>query len=115
MAELVQVCNTLTVTEGKEKVSLYQMLKRNAKKQLTSVQIYPEDIYDGYIFWPEAIKYLLRTYATSGAIREAIIDFRDTNQLDDEEERKFLVRLSTASEICRKVNSSDEKTTMYVE
>lgn len=76
---------------------------------------YSEDIYDGVTCWPEAVRYLLRTYSTSGTIRDEILYFRDTQQNEEEDKRKYSVRLLTAAARCVNVHSSEENTTMFVD
>lgn len=65
--------------------------------------------------WPEAIQYLLRTYATSGAIHAAIVALSDTRKKSDEHERVYGTRLTTAASRFGNVHSSDDKITLYVD
>lgn len=57
----------------------------------------------------------MRTYDTSGAIREAIITLRDIHQNIDEDERSYAARISTAAERCGNFHLADEKITLYVD
>ena len=65
--------------------------------------------------WPEAVQYLLRSYATSSAIRGAILDLRDTRQRPGETETGFRTRLNTAFYRSGNVHTSEEKATMFVD
>lgn len=76
---------------------------------------YCEEIDNGGACWPEAIKYQIRTNYTAGTTTEEIMSLGYTNKSDDEEERNYSVRLSTASVICRNVHYSDKNNTMYVD
>lgn len=48
------------------------------------------------------------TYAASGYIREAILTLGDTHQKNDEDEKSYAARLSTAAERCGNFHSADE-------
>lgn len=115
LAEFVRECNTLSISEGQAYVALPYLLKGSAKEQFLAARTIDEEDDGGVTCWPEAVQYLLRTYATSNAIRDAILALRDTRQREDEGERVYAARLSKAAARCGNVHSSEEKTTMYVD
>lgn len=64
-----------------------------------------EQNHDGVTFWPKAVKFLLRTYETSGEIREAIIKLKDTRPNDIDDKNKYVTQLSKVPERCGIVHS----------
>lgn len=65
--------------------------------------------------WPEAVQYLLRSYATSNAIRAAILALRDIAQRPLEDEEEYSSRLNKAAIRCGNVHSTDEKITLFID
>lgn len=90
-------------------------LSKLPKKQFTAVKSAHSDSDGSVTCWPEAVHYLLRTYATSGAIREAVLTLNDDHQKRDEDERPYEARLSTAAERCVNFHSADKKITSFVD
>ena len=68
----------------------------------------------GVTCWPEAVLYLIRSYATSTAIREAIISLRDIHQKPTESEMEYSARLNQAELRCGNVHPIAEKITMFI-
>ncbi len=64
--------------------------------------------------WPEAVQYLLTTYATPTAMREAILKAESLRQQANEDELAFSARLNTAIHRCGNVFSESRKITMFV-
>lgn len=83
-AEQIRKCKFLSVTEGLELISLSYMLNRDTKEKLNSVLSTSEKNEYGIECWPEAVQYLLRTYETTGEIRESILKFLDSRQRDED-------------------------------
>ena len=69
----------------------------------------------GVTCWPEAVQYMLRTYATPTAMREALETLRDVRQENTETEEDYRKRLNVAIHRCGNVHSEDEKMTLYVD
>lgn len=65
-------------------MALPYLLKSTAKDQSIAARTVNEEDKWRITCWPESIQYLLRMYATSGAIREAILALRNTAQLEEE-------------------------------
>ena len=63
----------------------------------------------------EAVQYLLRTYATPGAIRRATSDLRTIRQFPDEDESAYAARINEAAYRCGKIHLEDEKMTFFVD
>ena len=61
----------------------------------------------GVTCWPEAVNYLLRSFATSNAISEAVRALREIRQRPNETETSFAKRLNEAHIQCGKVQSAD--------
>ena len=64
---------------------------------------------------PEAIQYLLRTYATAAAMREALESLRNIRQTSTEAEEDYRKRLNDAIFRCGNIHEEDEKMTYYVD
>ena len=61
----------------------------------------------GVTCWPEAVNYLLRSFATSNAISEAVQSLQEIRQVPHETETAFAKRLNEAHIRCGKVHSAD--------
>ena len=82
--KLVEEADTLRVSEAHAFLILPKVLTGRADRQIRSVRNGPRS---GCVTcWPEAVNYLLRTYATAAAIRNACNDFRNIRQQVREEE-----------------------------
>ena len=64
--------------------------------------------------WPEAIQYLLTTYATLSAIREATQAVMVLNQNHGEDEEAFSARLCNALQGCGNVYDDSQKMNFFV-
>ena len=65
--------------------------------------------------WPEAVQYLLRSYRTASAIREANRSLRETKQLPGEDELSYNTRLTKAILRCGSVHSAEAKKDLFVD
>ena len=65
--------------------------------------------------WPEAVQWLLRSFATDEAIRQAVLALREVQQRPSEDEMEFEIRLTDASNRCGNVYSMEEQMTMFIE
>ena len=68
----------------------------------------------GVTCWPEAVQYLIRLYAKSTAIREAIVSLREIRQKPTESEMEYSARLNQAELRCGNVHPLAEKITMFI-
>lgn len=69
----------------------------------------------GVSCWPEAVQYLLRSYAQSTYISRAINDLRSIKQEPGEDEQKYSKRINDGVSRCRSVHSPEEVITMYTD
>ena len=69
----------------------------------------------GITAWTEAVQYLLRTFATPGAIRRATEDLRTIRQLPDEEESEYAAIINDAAYRCGNIHLEDHKMTFFVD
>ena len=65
--------------------------------------------------WPEAVQWLLRSFATDEAIRQAVLAMREVQQRLSEDEMEFYIRLTDASNRCGNVYSMETQMTMFIE
>ena len=69
----------------------------------------------GVTCWPGAVQYLLRSYTTASAIREANRSLRETKQLPEEDELSYNTRLTKAILRCGSVHSAEAKKDLFVD
>ncbi|CAN8070507.1 unnamed protein product [Agarophyton chilense] len=111
----VAEADTLEMSEPQAFLSLPHFLKGFALEQYRSVCGSLTADEGGVTSWPEAVQYLLRSYSTSNAIRQAILDLRDVTQKPEKGEAKYNSRLNKASVRCGNVHSTEDKTTLYID
>lgn len=114
LPEFVSEYDTLELSERQAFSALPQCLRGSAKEQFEAVRTIASSGDGGVTTFPEAVQYSLRTYATSGAILEAKLKLRDTRKRENELERTYSTRITTAASSCDNVQSSDEKITLLV-
>lgn len=115
LSRFVVEANTLRISEAQAFVALPHFLRKLALEQYRAVSGSLNADEGGVTSWPEAVQYLLRSYATSNAIRGAILDLRDVTQKDRETEVEYSSRLNNAAIRCGNVHSMDDKMTLYVD
>lgn len=69
----------------------------------------------GVTCWPEAVKYLVRTYGTPSAMREDLYDIRTIEQQDNELKESYRKRFNNAFHRCCNEHCEEEKITIYME
>ena len=79
---MVEQCDTLGMGETQAFMNLPRFLIENARTQYRTMQSGSRS--SGVTCWPEGVQYLLRTYATPVAIRNATAEFRNVRQTPDE-------------------------------
>lgn len=65
------------------------LLNETGKEQFNAVWKISDQDGSKVTCWPESVKCPLRTYDISEAMRESIVELRDTPQHDKEEERTY--------------------------
>ena len=114
LSKYCEEADTLEMTEAQAYVVLPYLLKGSAKEQFNAVKgTLAGD--GGVTNWPEAVQYLLRTYATNSAIREAILALRDTKPRDGETETAFDARLNKAFHRCGNVHSREDRIAYFID
>ena len=69
----------------------------------------------GVTCWPEAVQYLLRSYAAANHIRAAVLALRDVRQHPTGDEQKYSGRLAKAEIRCGNIHTQDEKKTLFID
>ena len=113
LARFTEECDTLGMSEGQAFMALPKFLSKTASTQYRARQHGGSS--GGITCWPEAVQYLLRTYATPSAIRKATSDLRSVQQLENEDESAYAARVSEAAYRCGNVLTEDEKMTIFVD
>ena len=95
-----------------------QLLTRQSSHGTTDQFQTVKDAYaaseGGVNCWPEAVQYLIRSYAKSTAIREAIISLRDIRQKPTESGMEYSARLNQAELRCGNFHPIAEKIAMFI-
>ena len=112
LMKFVEEADTLRVSEAHAFLILPKVITGRADRQLRSVRNGSRS--GGVTCWPEAVNYLLRTYATAAAIRNACNDFRNIRQQVREEEVDYSGRLNDAAHRCGNVFDEIEKMSVFV-
>ena len=115
LAKLVQEFDTQEMNEGQAIRLLPEFLSGIALRQYTSVSQTAGAHHGKVSVWPEAVQWLLRSFATDEAIRQAVLALREVQQRPSEDEMEFYIRLKDASNRCGNVYSMEEQMTMFIE
>ena len=115
LAKFVEEAELLHMTEAQAFLALPKLLLGFAKEQYDSVRGSADASEGGVSCWPEAVQYLLRSYATSSAINAAITALRAVTQTAQESERDFSSRLSLAFARCGNAHPSSEKIQFFLD
>lgn len=115
LRRFVEEANTNNMNEAQAYLALPKLLSGFALDQYLAVKDTSSPRDGGVTNWPEAVQYLLRAYATSNRIQEAILRMRDTRQQPQEDEETYSTRLNNAVRRCGNVHSSEERMTMFVD
>jgi len=113
LGRLTEECDTLKMSEGQAFIALPHFLKGRAETQYRASANNSRN--GGVSCWPEAVQYLLRTYATPAAIRKSTKEFNSVTQDWDEDESTYASRVNEAAYRCGNVHTEDEKMTKFVD
>lgn len=113
LACFVREANILEMSEAQAYLALPQFLQGFALSQFEAVRDSSAGGDGGVRCWPEAVQYLLRSYATSNEIQRAMMDLRNVTQNPGEDERDYSTRLEDACRRVGNVHSLHEKCTMF--
>ena len=110
----VTECETNYMKESQALVAVKYFLHGQVRTQFDAARkIRSKD--GGVSYWPEAVQYLLRTYATNDAISGALLDLRDTRQKPNESEIDYSARLLDAEYRCGNVHDAEERMTLFID
>lgn len=115
LTRFVEEADTLGMTEAQAYLCLPYFLTDQASRQYRAARNATRSFTGGISCWPEAVQYVLRTYATPAAIREAVTALRGISQRADENELDFSARLNTAAYRCGNVHTDSDKMTLFVD
>lgn len=105
----------IRMTEGQAYTALPFFLRGQAEDQFNAVSGSARAAEGGITCWPEAVQFLLRSYATNTNTHEAILALRHTQQKPGETETDYSARLLNAFKRCGNVYSGEEKITMFID
>ena len=98
LTRFVEEADTLEMTEAQALVALPKFMSGSAELQFRASRNGARS--GGITAFPEAVQYLLRTYATPSVLREAVNAVQDIRQQPNEDEVGYSVRLNTACDRC---------------
>ena len=105
LASFTEEFDILGMTEGQAFMELPKFL---AKTAATQYRVRQHGEHAGRIpAWPEAVQYLLRNYATPGAIRRATSDLRTIRQFPDEDKSAYAAIINEAAYRCCNTHHED--------
>ena len=106
--------NTLKMSGTQAYVPLSYFLKGFAQDQFQNFRDAYAASEGDVTCWPEAVQYLIRSYATSTTSRESIITLRAIRQKQTESEMEYSERLNQAELRCGNVHPIAEKINMFI-
>ena len=112
LSRLVEEADTNGMSEGQLIVCLPHLLTKTAAHQYRAASNSSRS--SGVRYWPEAVQYLLRTYATETAIREALDQLDRIRQSPTEDEHAFAARVNEAIYRCGNVHEEVEKISFFI-
>ena len=115
LAKLVQEFNTQEMNNGQGIRLLPEFPGGISPRQYTYVSQTVGSHHWKISVWPEAVKWLLRSFATDEAIRQAVLALREVQQRPSEDEMEFYICLTDAGNCCGNVYSIEEQMKMFIE
>ena len=112
LTRVVEEADTLGMSEGQLIVCLPHLLTKKAAQHFRSASSHSRS--GGLVCWPDAVQYLLRTYATEQAIRESVEHLENLLQATNEDENAFASRVGVAAYRCGNVHTEVEKIAIFV-
>ena len=102
------------MSEDQAYIAFPFLLKGEAKSHYEAVMDTTSEGEGGVTCWPEAVQYLLRSYATANHIRTAVLALRDVRQHPTEDEQSYSGRLEKAEVRCGNIHTKDEKKNLFI-
>lgn len=112
LIRLTEELDALAATEAQALIILPTYLKGDCRKLYLTARRGGSGAIRS---WPEAVQWLLRTYATPAALREAVKAFRSLEQKPEEEETDYGNRVLLASHRCGDVFTDAEQMSAFVD
>lgn len=112
LTRFVEEADTIGMTEAQALVALPKFMMEPAESQFRASRNGARS--GGITAFPEAVQYLLRTYATPSVLREAVNAVYDIRQQPNENEMEYSVRLNTACGRCGNAFEEPRKMTFFV-
>ena len=111
------VCEAEQVAMSEEQayIALPFFLKGAAKSHFDSAMGTTSEGEGGVTCWPEAMQFLLRSFATANNIRAAVLALRDVRQHPQEDEQTYSGSLAKAEVRCGNIHTQDEKKTLFID
>ena len=113
LTRMVEECDTLGMSEAQAFMALPHLLSDNARTQFRAMQSGSRT--SGVTCWPEGVQYILRTYATPAAIRNATNELPSIRQSADEDELPFGGRMNHAVYRCGNIYEEDQKMIFFID
>ena len=113
LSRFVEEADTLAMSEAQAYLCLPYFLTHTASSAFRAAKAGSQT--GGVKVWPEAVQFLLRTYATNGAIRQALAAFRSVRQAPNESEMEYSAKLTNAAYRCGSIHSDVEKMTHFID
>lgn len=107
---LLKESGTLEISEGQLMVLLSHLLAVSYDYQYRAeLNCSRSGNFGGIFHWSETIHHLLRTYATEQAITEALEEFHNIHQNDNENETTCAARIGNAAYHCGNFHDEGDK------
>ena len=115
LRRFVSEAEQLAMSEEQAYIALPFFLKGAAKSHFESVMDTTSEGEGGVTCWPEAVQFLLRSFATANNIRAAVLALRDVRQYPQEDEQTYSGRLAKAEVRRGNIHTQDEKKTLFID
>lgn len=112
LTRVVKEAYTLGMSEGQLIVCLPHLLTTNVAQHFRSASSNSRS--GGLVCWPDAVKYLFRTYSTEQSVRKAVEHLYNILQVSNEDKNTFESRFRVAAYHCRNVHTQVENITIIL-
>ena len=115
LARLTRECNILGMSEAQAYIALPYFLTGMALTQYEAARNVVTSRQGGVSSWPEAVQFLLQTFATETAVSQSMMDLRNIRQKHNEDENSYGTRLSVASSRCGNVHKQSDLAMFFID
>lgn len=110
LTKLVEEADTLDISEGQLMVLLPHLLTGSVTDQYrAAANESRSSTIGGIVHWLQDVQHLLRTYVTKREITEALDEFNNVHQTDNENWTAYAARLNNAAYRCGNIHVEDCK------